>query len=209
MRASRPDGPSPDGPSPDGSRSPSPSGDHTWISGVFPLVYRELKAVARRQLGKAHGHSLDTTGLVHEAYLKLADLDRALVNDRAHFLAISARAMRQVLVAAARKRQRLKRGAGEPPVTLDDAASPTVDLDVVLAVNDALDRLQQLDARLGQLVECRFFAGLTEDETAEALRVSTSTVQRDWRRAKAWLRRYLKEQAAASSGSAQALFTRR
>ena len=171
---------------------PLPGADSAWMQRVFPLVYRELKTVARRQLGRAPGHSLDTTGLVHEAYLKLSGLDRSVVENRSHFLAISARAMRQVLVAAARKRQRVKRGSGEAPITLveGDARVP-VSLDEVVLVNDALERLQRLDPRLGQLVECRFFAGLTEDETAEALGVSVSTAQRDWRRAKAWLRRYL------------------
>ena len=160
---------------------------------LFPLVYRQLKEVARRQLGRAPGHSLDTTGLVHEVYFKVADLDPNLVNDRAHFLAIAARAMRQVLVEAARRRRRIKRGGGERPVTLEEfvVAKASVPLDELLSIHDALDKLQAIDPRLVHLVECRFFAGLTEDETAEALDVSVSTVQRDWRRAKAWLRRTL------------------
>ena len=173
---------------------PRPIDDSSSMRGLFPLVYRELKAVAHRQLGRAPGHSLDTTGLVHEVYFKLAEMDRSAVNDRSHFLAISARAMRQVLVAAARKRHRIRRGSGIRPVTFDDSnAVEPVELEQVLLVNEALDKLQRLDPRLGHLVECRFFAGLTEDETAEALQVSVSTVQRDWRRAKAWLRRYIKD----------------
>lgn len=166
--------------------------ENDGIDDLFPLLYRELKAVAHRQLRRAPGHTLDTTGLVHEVYFKLEKLDTNRVEDRSHFLAIAARAMRQVLVAAARKRNSLKRDSGEKPITLDEAkAGSTVDLDHVLMVNDALENLQQIDARLASLVECRFFAGLTEKETSEALGLSLSTVQRDWRRAKAWLRRYL------------------
>jgi len=116
-----------------------PIGDSGTMRGLFPLVYRELKAVAHRQLGRAPGHSLDTTGLVHEVYFKLAELDRSAVNDRSHFLAISARAMRQVLVAAARKRNRFKRGSGVRALTFEDSDTPNdVDLEQVLAVNDAL-----------------------------------------------------------------------
>lgn len=172
-----------------------------WMRGIFPRVYQELKTVAHRQLGRAPGHSFDTTGLVHEAYLKLSGLDRAVVENRGHFLAISARAMRQVLVAAARRRQRIKRGSGHGNVTLTDAEAPEpMRLEDVLAVNAALEKLQRLDTRLGLMVECRFFAGLTENETAEALETSVSTVQRDWRRAKAWLRHYLKDPATSPDG---------
>ena len=178
------------------------AGESGSMRKLFPMVYRELKAVAHRQLGFAQGHSLDTTGLVHEVYFKVADLDRSVVQDRAHFLAISALAMRQVLVAAARKRNRLKRGAGERPSTLtESSADSAVDLDRVLSVNEALAKLAEVDPRLVSLVECRFFGGLTEDETAEALGLSVSTVQRDWRRAKAWLRRYLKTDSEAESAA--------
>ncbi len=176
-------------------------GEAGWMGQLFPLVYRELKAVAHRQLGRAPGNSIDTTGLVHEAYLKLSNLNRSAVENRAHFLAISGRAMRQVLVAAARKRRRLKRGSGQEPVTLTETDTPApMQLEDVLVINDALERLQHLDERLGRLVECRFFAGLTEEETAEALGISVSSVQRDWRRAKAWLRRYLKSPRDAGDG---------
>lgn len=165
---------------------------------LFPRVYRELKQVARRQLVKAPGHSLNTTGLVHEVFFKLADLDSAVLENRAHFLAVSARAMRQVLVAAARKRQSLKRGGEYRHTQLTDAEQDgEVQLDEVLAVHDALANLRRLDERLVQVVECRFFAHLTEEETAEALDLSVSTVQRDWRRAKAWLRCYLEDSSLA------------
>ena len=177
--------------------------DSDALRTLFPLVYRELKAVARRQLGKAPGHSLDTTGLVHEVYFKLTSLDHESVKDRSHFLAISARAMRQVLVAAARKRRRIKRGSGERPVTLDDPeVQSSLELDHVLAVHEALGKLQRLDPRLVHLVECRFFAGLTEEETAEALELSVSTVQRDWRRARVWLKRYLKSSQGSETEGA-------
>ena len=173
------------------------AGESGSMRKLFPMVYRELKAVAHRQLGGARGHSLDTTGLVHEVYFKVAEMDRSVVQDRAHFLAISALAMRQVLVAAARKRNRLKRGSGERPATLTESSAETpVDLDQVLLINGALDKLTELDPRLASLVECRFFGGLTETETAEALGLSLTTVQRDWRRAKAWLRRYLQSENA-------------
>lgn len=160
---------------------------------LFPQVYGELKQLARAQLRRHRNHSLDTTELVHEAYFKIADLDTSRLESRGHFLAITARAMRQVLVAAARRRDSLKRGQGDRPVTLpDDLDSSQILLDDVLLVDAALKRLHRLDPRLSALVECRFFAGLTEEETSEALSLSLSTVQRDWRRARAWLLHYLK-----------------
>lgn len=172
------------------------------LGDLFPLVYRELKAIAHRQLGQFPRHSLDTTGLVHEAYLKMIDQDRSTARDRGHFFLISAMAMRQVLVAAARSRSRLKRGSGARPVTLSEAEDDTrPDLDDVLAVHLALERLEQIDGRLGRMVECRFFAGLTEQETSLALGVSVATVQRDWRRARAWLRRFLQRTSSASTRS--------
>lgn len=171
---------------------------------LFPIVYRELKELARSQLRRHRDHSLDTTELVHEAYFKVADLDTARLESRGHFLAITARAMRQVLVAAARKRNSHKRGGGERPATLPDLlAESTVKLDDVLVVDAALERLHRLDPRLSALVECRFFAGLTEDEAASALGLSLSTVQRDWRRARAWLLHYLKS-GRLKSGRARA-----
>lgn len=159
---------------------------------VFPFVYKQLKAVAHRQLEMYPAQSLDTTGLVHEAYLKMVDQDRATANDRGHFFRISAMAMRQVLVSAARHRMRQKRGAGVRPLTLTDFDGGLApELEDIVLVHDSLEKLRQIDPRLEKVVECRFFAGLTEDETAVALEVSVRTVQRDWRRARAWLRRYL------------------
>ena len=172
---------------------------------LFPLVYGELKKLAQSQLRRHRDHSLDTTELVHEAYFKVADLDVSKLESRGHFLAITARAMRQVLVAAARRRDSLKRGAGDRPVTLpEELDGSPIRLDSVLWVDAALERLHRLDPRLSALVECRFFGGLTEEETAEALTLSLSTVQRDWRRARAWLLHYLKvdtEQSTDSGGT--------
>lgn len=158
---------------------------------VVELVYPELRRVARQQLrrGRPDGPVLNTTGLVHEAYLKLVDQTRVGARDRDHFLAIAARAMRQVIVDYARSRHAAKRGAGASHVPLDDRDFATQgQAEHLLAVNDALERLGQDNPRLLQVVECRFFAGYTEIETAAALEVSARTVERDWLRAKALLR---------------------
>jgi len=167
------------------------SGDKAAFNRLVELVYPELRRVARRQLlrGRPDGPVLDTTGLVHEAYLKLVDQTQVRPNDRNHFLAVAARAMRQVIVEHARARRSLKRGAGQPHEPLDDrAVALDGQVEQVLAVNIALDRLADVDPRLLQVVECRFFAGYSETETADALEVSTRTIERDWLRAKAWLR---------------------
>jgi RNA polymerase sigma factor (TIGR02999 family) len=166
------------------------AGDVEAFNRLVPLVYDELRRVARGQRRRVAGPaSLDTTGLVHEAYLKLAAAERLSVVDRAHLLAVAASAMRQVLVDRARARLRAKRGAGQAAEELDEqalavAASPEwlIDLDRALAL------LRSKDERLVRVFECRFFGGLGEDETAEALGVSVRTVQRDWMRARAWLR---------------------
>lgn len=158
---------------------------------VVELVYPELRRVARQQLrrGRPDGPVLNTTGLVHEAYLKLVDQTRVGARDRDHFLAIAARAMRQVIVDYARSRHAAKRGAGAAHVPLDDRdLAIQGQAEHVLAVNDALERLGQDYPRLLQVVECRFFAGYTEIETASALDLSARTVERDWLRAKALLR---------------------
>ena len=186
------------------SRQPfAPKGeDPVSLGDLFPLVYQELKVIAHRQLGHFPKQSLDTTALVHEAYLKLIDQDRSTAHDKGHFFLISAMAMRQVLVAAARRRSRLKRGRGARPEALtevEDKQKPN--LDDVLSVHHALEQLEQIDERLGRTVECRFFAGMTEEETSLALGVSVATVQRDWRRARAWLRRYLKQAPSPATPS--------
>lgn len=158
---------------------------------LVELVYPDLRRVARQQLrrGRPDAPVLDTTGLVHEAYLKLVDQASLDARDRGHFLAIAARAMRQVIVDYARSRQAAKRGAGAEHLPFDErSAAVATQAEHVLAVNEALAGLAAVDPRLLQVVECRFFAGYSEAETAEALDVSTRTVERDWLRAKAWLK---------------------
>jgi RNA polymerase sigma factor (TIGR02999 family) len=165
-------------------------GDAAALGRLVPLVYDDLRRIARGQLRRRRpGDTLDTTGLVHEAYLKLVDQSRIEARNRHHFLAVAARAMRQVIVDHARMRQASKRGAGAGHVPLDDHhLAVEREAEHVLAINAALDRLATIDPRLLQVVECRFFAGYSEQETADALDVSARTVERDWVRAKAWLR---------------------
>ena len=158
---------------------------------LVELVYPELRHVARRQLrrDRRDGRQLDTTSLVHETYLKLVDQAQIGARDRQHFLAVAARAMRQVIVDHARGRRASKRGAGADHLPLDDRyLAVERQAEHVLAINDALAQLAIVDPRLLQVVECRFFAGYSEQETADALDVSARTVERAWVRAKAWLR---------------------
>jgi RNA polymerase sigma-70 factor, ECF subfamily len=158
---------------------------------LVELVYPELRRIARQQLrwGRPDAPVLDTTGLVHEAYLKLVDQAALAASDRGHFFAIAARAMRQVIVDHARTRSAAKRGAGAPHVPYDEQTMAVEARAAhLIAVSDALEQLAAEDPRLLQVVECRFFAGYSEAETADALAVSTRTVERDWLRAKAWLR---------------------
>lgn len=164
-------------------------GEPGSLDRLFPLVYQEMKRVARSQLARGEpGRTLNTTGLVHEAYLKLVDQSRAAINDRHHFFALAARAMRQILVDAARRRAAGKRGAGASDALLDEdeVPAPATPHDV-MAVDASLTRLEQLDPRLGRVVEMRFFAGLSVEETAEALEISPRTVKREWRKARAFL----------------------
>jgi RNA polymerase sigma factor (TIGR02999 family) len=160
---------------------------------LLPAVYEELRAIAHRHLA-AHGHagSLATTGLVHEAYLKLVDQARVEWSDRAHFLALASVAMRHLLVDEARSRAALKRGGARSRVTLDEETLAVDDCaETLLAIDDALDRLAAAEPRLAKVVECRFFGGLSEKETAEALGVTERTVARDWIKARVLLRRAL------------------
>jgi RNA polymerase sigma factor (TIGR02999 family) len=160
---------------------------------VVALTYQELCAIAHRRLAaRGGGGTLSTMGLVHEAYLKLVDQSRAGWQDRAHFLALASLAMRHILVDRARERSRLKRGGARRQITFDDEALAVEDQpEVLLQLNDALDRLAAVEPRLARVVECRFFGGLTEQETADALRLTTRTVQRDWVKARVLLRRVL------------------
>jgi RNA polymerase sigma-70 factor (ECF subfamily) len=162
-------------------------GNKDALDRLVPIVYAELRRVARARLrGEGAGHMLQTTALVHEAYLRLVDVDLTLEN-RAHFFAVASRLMRQVLVDHARRRDAAKRGA-DITISLEDAMpeAPPAAVDI-LALDEALDALAALDPRLCRVVELKFFAGLTIDETADALGVSRATVERDWTAAKAWL----------------------
>lgn len=157
---------------------------------LVPLIYDELRRLARRQrFNRSPAQTLATTGLVHEAYLKLEGHRPSAWRDRGHFFATAARAMRHILIDHAKRRQRQKRGGGQARVTLDERHyAIDAEAEQLLLVDDALARLGAEEARLAQVVECRFFAGLSEQETAIALGVSERTVQRDWARARAWLK---------------------
>ncbi len=165
------------------------SGERAAMDRVFTIVYRELRALARRQLRRGPpGATLRTTALVHEAYLKLARREGVAPQDRIHFFATAARAMRQVLVDHARERQAQKRGGGAEPLVLDESlVGADGEAHDVLALDTALRKLGALDERLAQLVDLRFFVGLSEEEAAELLALSVRTVRRDWRRARAFL----------------------
>lgn len=165
---------------------------------LMPLVYEELRRVAHRHLAaEPTGHTLSTTALVHEAYLRLVDQTRVRWQDRRHFFAISSRLMRRVLIDYARRHRAVRRGGspdGKParPVSLDVVELPVEErVEALLALDEALERLGRVDERLARVVECRFFAGLTEPETASALGVSQRTVAREWALAKGWLYREL------------------
>ncbi len=168
-------------------------GEEPALEKLIPLVYQELHRLAHRYMrGERAGHTLQTTALVNEAYLRLVDTQRVRWQNRAHFFAVSAQLMRRILVDFARSRRSLKRGEGAQKVTLDDALimSPEQGQDVV-ALDEALKALAAVDSRKSQVVELRFFGGLTVEETAEVLKVSSDTVLRDWRMAKVWLLREL------------------
>jgi RNA polymerase sigma factor (TIGR02999 family) len=169
------------------------SGAQNSLDQVIALTYEELRAIAHRRLAaRARGGTLSTTGLVHEAYLKLFDQSRAGWQDLAHFLALASLAMRHVLVDRARERSALKRGGARRCITLDvDALGADDQPDALLQLNDALECLARVEPRLAKVVECRFFGGLTEQETAEALGLTVRTVQRDWVKARVLLRRVL------------------
>lgn len=171
---------------PDDVVCPGPSDE------LFPLVYNELRQIAGRLFNReSSGHTLQPTALVHEAYLKLAAQNRAKVKSRTHFIALGAQAMRRLLVDHARKRGAAKRGSAKPNVDLMDVLDSTsqldLDIDQVLSVHDALDRLGGFDQRQALVVTLRFFGGLTVEEIADVTGVSVGTVARDWRHARAWL----------------------
>jgi len=163
-------------------------GDPAAPDRLYAAVYPQLRRIAHRHLrDEREGHTLGTTGLVHETYIKLVDLDRTEWQDRGHFFRAAAGAMRRILVDYARKHRAARRGGGVSPGFLDNNLPAAERSDTLVALDEALARLARLSERMSQVVECRFFGGLTEDETAEALGVTARTVQRDWAKARAWL----------------------
>ncbi|MDJ0656361.1 MAG: sigma-70 family RNA polymerase sigma factor [Xanthomonadales bacterium] len=165
-------------------------GDRSAFEQLVPLIYDDLLRIAHQQRRKVRvGETLNTTALVHEAFAKMVDQRNAEVRNRQHFFAIAARAMRQILVDAARGQFRAKRGAGVKALPFDDERLQTQSqAREIIAIDDALESLASLDEKLVRIVECRFFAGFTAQETAEILGTSVRTIQRDWQRARAWLK---------------------
>jgi RNA polymerase sigma factor (TIGR02999 family) len=180
-------------------------GDAAALDRLVPLLYDDLRRVARGHLRRERpGHSLQATALVHEVFLRLVDVDRMTVKSRTHFFALSARLMRQILVDHARRQQAGKRGGGATAISLSEAAgaaapvsTSTVD---VLALDEALAALSSLDPQQCRVVELRFFAGLNIPEAADALGISTATVEREWAMAKAWLHQRLSTPPEPSAG---------
>ena len=171
-----------------GSRGPAA------VDRLMSILYDELRRIAHRQLrGERPDHTLDTSALVHEAYVKLVGLDRLSWQNRAHFLAVAAQAMRRVLVNHAVGRSAQKRGGLRRKVSLDDVGTGQAQpVEMLVALDTALHRLEQIDPRLSRVVECRYFGGMSVEEAAEALQVSPATIKRDWSVARAWLNRELR-----------------
>ena len=171
------------------------AGDPEALDRLLPVVYEQLRDIARREMRRERpDHTLDATALVHEAYLKLVELERINWESRAHFFGAAARAMRRILISYARMKKAEKRGAGAEHVSLDDAIVLARDRpDRLLALDEALERLAERDERQARVVECRYFAGMSVEETGTALGISPATVKRDWTLARAWLNRELSE----------------
>lgn len=169
------------------------NGNRAALEALIPVVYPELRRIAGRYLRRERvGHTLQATALVHEAYVKLIDQDRAQWHNRAQFFGVAAQLMRRILVDHARTKKRDKRGGSDIRVSLTGVQVLAKDREIdVVALDEALDRLAQLDEQQSRIVELRFFSGLTVEETAEALSISPATVKRDWSMAKAWLHREL------------------
>jgi RNA polymerase sigma factor (TIGR02999 family) len=165
------------------------AGNREVLDALVPLIYEQLRRIAHWHLrSERDEHTLSTTALVHEAYLQLVDQNRAPWQSRAHFLAIASQAMRRILIDHARKHRAAKRGGGRAPLTLDDELIMSEERsEALLALDEALSRLEAINERLGLTVQYRYFGSLTIDEAAEVLQVSPATVKRDWRTAKAWL----------------------
>jgi RNA polymerase sigma factor (TIGR02999 family) len=171
------------------------AGDQAALDQLMPLVYAELHRLAKSYMrSERAGHTLQTTALIHEAYLQLIDANQVEWQNRAHFFGVAARLMRQILVAAARERSYQKRGGRAHQVSLDEAMAVSQERDEdLVALDEVLSALARFDARKAQVVELRFFGGLSVEETAEALRISPETVKRDWRLAKSWLLHLLEQ----------------
>jgi RNA polymerase sigma-70 factor (ECF subfamily) len=169
------------------------AGNRDALDRVIPVLYDQLSAIARRQLSKMPpGDSMDASGLITETYLRMIDEHGVDWQDRGHFLAICARTMRRILVDAARQRSSMKRDGGAPSDIDIEEIGQDAQHEKVLAVDQALEQLTQLNERMAKVVECRFFAGMTEDETALALTIPLRAVQRDWLQARQWLQRQLR-----------------
>ena len=168
-------------------------GDRQALDELVPLVYEELRRIARGKLRlERQGHTLNTTALVNEAYLKLVQVERVESQSRAHFLAIAAQAMRNILVSHARRKRRIKRGGGAPHIPLSEVGDlPAAEVGRILDLDDALSQLAALNPRHARIVECRFFGGMTIEETATVLGISTATAKRDWTVLRGWLQREL------------------
>jgi RNA polymerase sigma factor (TIGR02999 family) len=165
-------------------------GDQAALDELIPLVYDELRRLAARHMRReSQGHTLQTSALINEAYLRLVDQKNVQLQNRAHFFGFAAQLMRRILVDHARSRSRIKRGGGVQMVSLAEQAVMSNDIAEVIALDDALKNLAEMDPRKARIVEMKFFGGLTNEEVAEALKVTTRTVEREWRKAKAWLQR--------------------
>ena len=167
------------------------NGDKAALDRVIPMVYQELRRLAHRQMRRERaGDTLQTTALINEAYMRLVDYARVRPRDRAHFLSIAAQAMRRVLIERARSRRSAKRGSGAQKLSLDGVADVSAERGAdLVALDEALTQLAAIDPRKSRLVELKYFGGLTNEESAEVLEISTPTVERDWRTAKMWLHR--------------------
>ena len=167
------------------------SGDAAALANVFPLIDEELHRLAQQQLRREpDGHTLSPTALVHEAYMRLIDYSRMEWTGRAHFMAVASTAMRRILVDHARSHRSIKRGGSLRRVPIESVDLATEDrAELLIAVDDALSKLKEIDPRQARVVECRFFGGMTEEETAEALGIGLRTAKRDWAKAKMWLHR--------------------
>jgi RNA polymerase sigma-70 factor, ECF subfamily len=171
------------------------NGNARALEKLVPLIYDELRRMAKRYMrGQSVGHTLQTTELIHEAYLKLVDNEQKEWKNRSHFFGVASQAMRHILVDYARAKQSKKRGGIQHQITLDENAAVFNDRsDDIVALNDALEKLDKLDARKVKVVEMKFFGGLTMDEIGEVLNISPETVKRDWRFSRTWLLRELSE----------------